>query len=292
MDTSHKTETTLVRAISNQNWSLVNSILTKDSQLVNDCPNGKSTLCSAVKEAPEELLLKMLEAASEKTLNILDEDGRSLLHLCARRSLDKCIKLVLKKSKLHVNLQDGWVSRTPLQVCARSDATFRQQLHIVVELICNGADISLKDADNRNAADLYWFNDCMMYDKNSRIEEKKQIMHILKGEVPRQILVSGYYAVKIYFKALEQGGVQYQRCSLTVVGQARAGKTSLVKKLTGQRFNFKEKETDGIVTTVLCDINETDGQWKLDTSKEIGLFLGVNTLMCFYINGLVSYTMS
>ncbi|XP_033120320.1 uncharacterized protein LOC117119598 isoform X3 [Anneissia japonica] len=270
MANPHGTETALVRALLDKNWPLVSNMLAKDSQLVNECPDGKSTLCCAVKEAPEELLLKMLEAASKETINILDDDGRSLLHLCALRSFDKCIKFILKKSDLHINLQDGWVSRTPLQICARSDATFRQQLHIVVELICNGADISLRDEEGRTAADLYVFNDCMKYDNSSRKQEKKQILHILKGEVPRQILVSGYNAVKIYLKALEQGGVQYQRCSLTVVGQARAGKTSLIKKFTGQRFNSKEKETDGIVTTVLCDINETDGQWKLDTSKEIG----------------------
>ncbi|XP_031551165.1 uncharacterized protein LOC116288505 [Actinia tenebrosa] len=64
--------------------------------------------------------------------------------------------------------------------------------------------------------------------------------------IPSEILARGPEALKAYEKALESGKTKNRRLPVMVVGPARAGKTSLLKSLNGEKFDPKEDSTEGI----------------------------------------------
>jgi Leucine-rich repeat (LRR) protein len=63
---------------------------------------------------------------------------------------------------------------------------------------------------------------------------------------PPEIIRKGKKAIKAYFKALEKGKLPLSEVKVLLVGDGGAGKTSLVKRLVGKRFNKKEPQTHGI----------------------------------------------
>ena len=63
---------------------------------------------------------------------------------------------------------------------------------------------------------------------------------------PLEIEASGEIAQLAYQSALKDGAVNVYRGRVLLIGQDRAGKTSLKKSLIGLPFNSKEKSTDGI----------------------------------------------
>jgi len=65
----------------------------------------------------------------------------------------------------------------------------------------------------------------------------------------------GDFAKLLYEKALKDGSVNVWRGRVLLVGQDRAGKTSLKKSLLGLPFNPKEQSTEGIqVDPSICEI--------------------------------------
>ena len=63
------------------------------------------------------------------------------------------------------------------------------------------------------------------------------------------------FVLWIYEKALKEGSVNVYRGRILLVGQDRAGKTSLKKSLLGLPFNPKEPSTEGIeVDPSICEI--------------------------------------
>lgn len=75
---------------------------------------------------------------------------------------------------------------------------------------------------------------------------------------PMEILKKGNKAIKAYFKSLRDAeALPLNEVKVMLVGDGGAGKTSLVKRLMGQRFDKNESQTHGI------NIN----QWKL-TNKD------------------------
>ena len=64
--------------------------------------------------------------------------------------------------------------------------------------------------------------------------------------VPLEIEARGEKAQLAYQSALKDGAVNVYRGRVLLIGQDRAGKTSLKKSLIGLPFNSKEKSTDGI----------------------------------------------
>ena len=64
--------------------------------------------------------------------------------------------------------------------------------------------------------------------------------------VPSEIEARGGKAQLAYQRALKDGAVNVYRGRVLLIGQDRAGKTSLKKSLIGLPFNRKEKSTDGI----------------------------------------------
>ncbi|XP_068741446.1 uncharacterized protein [Montipora capricornis] len=78
---------------------------------------------------------------------------------------------------------------------------------------------------------------------------QSSIIHEMKHEgasVPPEILARGSSAVESYFKALADGRTSLKRVPVMLIGQDRAGKTSLKKSLKGICFDPEEDSTVGI----------------------------------------------
>ena len=63
---------------------------------------------------------------------------------------------------------------------------------------------------------------------------------------PKEIEARGQRARLVYQRALRDGAVSVQRSRILLIGQDRAGKTSLKKSLIGLPFNRNENSTEGI----------------------------------------------
>ena len=63
---------------------------------------------------------------------------------------------------------------------------------------------------------------------------------------PKEIEARGERAQLVYQHALRDGAVNVQRSRILLIGQDRAGKTSLKKSLIGLPFDPKENSTEGI----------------------------------------------
>ena len=81
----------------------------------------------------------------------------------------------------------------------------------------------------------------------------------LCGE-PYEVLARGEVAVQIFNQALREGKACVSRMKLTVIGDVGAGKTSLVRTLSGEEFIEERKETHGIDTSIV-ERTELDGSW-------------------------------
>ena len=66
------------------------------------------------------------------------------------------------------------------------------------------------------------------------------------GVAPPEILGQGQVSRLVYEKALRNGFVNVYRGRIVLVGQDRAGKTSLKKTLLGLPFDYQEQSTDGV----------------------------------------------
>ena len=64
--------------------------------------------------------------------------------------------------------------------------------------------------------------------------------------VPQYILARGEQATAAYQRALKFGKTKDKRVKIHVIGRDRAGKTSLVRSLKGERFREDEVSTDGV----------------------------------------------
>ena len=77
----------------------------------------------------------------------------------------------------------------------------------------------------------------------------------LPDVAPAEIRAQGQRAKLFYQKALRDGSVNVYRGRILLIGQDRAGKTSLKKSLLGLPFDPKEQSTDGIaVDPSKCEV--------------------------------------
>ena len=91
--------------------------------------------------------------------------------------------------------------------------------------------------------------------------------------VPLEIEARGEKAQLAYQRALKDGAVNVYRGRVLLIGQDRAGKTSLKKSLIGLPFNRKEKSTDGIEvdpSKFQLDVGEVRN-WKPVDERKQGL---------------------
>ena len=91
--------------------------------------------------------------------------------------------------------------------------------------------------------------------------------------VPEEIKSQGKRAQSAYLQALRNGSVNVYRGRILLIGQDRAGKTSLKKSLTGRPFNPKEQSTEGIhvdPSTFQIDVEQVKN-WQSVCENEQGL---------------------
>lgn len=91
--------------------------------------------------------------------------------------------------------------------------------------------------------------------------------------VPSEIEVQGQKAKLAYENALRDGFVHVNRARILIIGQDRAGKTSLKKSLMGLPFNADEQSTDGIQvhpSTFEIDVDQVKN-WEVIEKNEQGL---------------------
>ena len=93
--------------------------------------------------------------------------------------------------------------------------------------------------------------------------------YYIVAEVPKEILFKGQRTMQMYQKALRDGFVNVYRGRIFLIGQDRAGKTSLKKSLLGVPFDPKEESTEGIDPSK-CDIDVNRVQnWRFDSKNTI-----------------------
>ena len=88
---------------------------------------------------------------------------------------------------------------------------------------------------------------------------------------PLEIEARGEKAQLAYQSALKDGAVKVYRGRVLLIGQDRAGKTSLKKSLIGLPFNRKEKSTDGIEvdpSKFQLDVGEVRNWQPIDERKQ------------------------
>ena len=96
-------------------------------------------------------------------------------------------------------------------------------------------------------------------------------MHSFFSLLPLQIDAHGEKAQRAYQRALKDGAVSVYRGRVLLIGQDRAGKTSLKKSLIGLPFNRKEKSTDGIEvdpSKFQLDVDEVKNWQPIDERKQ------------------------
>ena len=89
--------------------------------------------------------------------------------------------------------------------------------------------------------------------------------------VPSEIIARGPEAKRAYENALKNGKVKVYRGRIMLIGQNRAGKTSLKKHLLGLPFDPGEQSTDGVEvdpSTFEFDVDHATN-WKITNEKLI-----------------------
>ena len=92
---------------------------------------------------------------------------------------------------------------------------------------------------------------------------------LFKYVVPVEIKAQGKRAQLAYQSALKGGSVNVSRARILLIGQDRAGKTSLKKSLIGLPFNPREKSTEGIeVDPSIFQADEGKNWHPIDENKK------------------------
>ena len=92
---------------------------------------------------------------------------------------------------------------------------------------------------------------------------------LFKYVVPVEIKAQGKRAQVAYQSALKGGSVNVSRARILLIGQDRAGKTSLKKSLIGLPFNPREKSTEGIeVDPSIFQADEGKNWHPIDENKK------------------------
>ena len=93
--------------------------------------------------------------------------------------------------------------------------------------------------------------------------------------VPSEIKARGPRAKLAYENALKTGKVKVYRARIMLIGQDRAGKTSLKKSFLGLPFNSAEESTDGIEvdsSKFEVDIDQVKNWQRTDEKLEVSQF--------------------
>ena len=97
------------------------------------------------------------------------------------------------------------------------------------------------------------------------------LLLLIHTEVPAEIKAQGERAQRAYEKALREGYVNVYRGRVLLIGQDRAGKTSLKKSLLGLPFDPEEQSTEGIevdLSTFEVDVDQVKNWQSVDKNKQ------------------------
>ncbi|XP_071943202.1 uncharacterized protein [Antedon mediterranea] len=87
------------------------------------------------------------------------------------------------------------------------------------------------------------------------------------SDVPLEVLARGQEAKNAFLDAIQEGSKPIYQTRLMLVGQERAGKTSLTKALIGHPFDDNEKVTDGIELSCTINVKHTTN-WTPNQNKK------------------------
>ena len=93
--------------------------------------------------------------------------------------------------------------------------------------------------------------------------------------VPKEVIARGPRAKRAYENALKSGKVKVYRARIMLIGQDRAGKTSLKKSFLGLPFDPEEESTDGIEvdpSKFEVDIDQVKNWKRTDEKLGVSLF--------------------
>ncbi|XP_069120009.1 acyl-CoA-binding domain-containing protein 6-like isoform X1 [Argopecten irradians] len=124
-------------------WVSVSTMSNTDTEIADE----NKTLFDWCKDGNTTQVQNILADCDGNEVNIADESGMTLLHWACDRGLSEMVE-VLIKLKADINAQD-LEQQTPLHfaVCCEQEDVVRQ-------LLQNGANLSLKDCDGLNPAEL------------------------------------------------------------------------------------------------------------------------------------------
>ena len=91
------------------------------------------------------------------------------------------------------------------------------------------------------------------------------VLHSKPTVIPQEIRKRGKEAIRVYEEALKDGKTKIPHVKFVLLGEARHGKTSLLRLLEGEEFDPNSSSTDGID----CDLVSSKtldgmdkGSWK------------------------------
>ena len=96
----------------------------------------------------------------------------------------------------------------------------------------------------------------------SIVVEKIYLVQFLEPvTLPYEVLARGPSSVAAFNNALKHGKAPVCYTQLAIIGDVGAGKTSLVRTLSGEEFREERVETHGIVTSMV-EKTDLDSSWK------------------------------
>ena len=122
-----------------------------------------------------------------------------------------------------------------------------------------------------HVSDMCIICDCYHNDCNVLVDTKSLRQYIAFLLVPTEIEARGERAQFVYQRALRNGAVNVYRARVLLLGQDRAGKTSLKNCLIGLPFNPNEQSTKGIevdLSIFQVGVNEGKNWQAIDESKQ------------------------
>ncbi|XP_022797299.1 uncharacterized protein LOC111335609 [Stylophora pistillata] len=183
------------------------------------------------KKAIDDLKRELLDAACEEHYNILFKQE------AARKDISPVESLLLSAMVTGVGLLTG---RVPIS----GELVPLIMAHLFVAIAAYKSDEGERSQD---------------------VKAKKNEEYTI---VPEEILARGPLTLYAYNKALMEGKTKVRRLPIMLIGQDRAGKTSLKRSLKGERFDANEKSTSGIeVDPFLFEV--TTEVWRLQNLDQV-----------------------
>jgi small GTP-binding protein len=187
-----------------------------------------------------------------RRLNCFNTQVSDLSALCGLKTLEyiDCTRTQVSDLSPLVNMADLKVffcSNTPV-----SDLSPLGRLTNVQQIDCFStkvSDLSPLLSQIVNGTDIWWKNLHEYY--QDEFDPNRQHPAILVRDCPLicppvEFAMESPEAVRDYFEELGEDGRRLNEVKVVFLGEASAGKTSLVKQLMGEQFDSKESQTHGI----------------------------------------------